>query len=118
MLFPKKKKVNNKTIEKNKQNEPPSLKGAERGKRGQLFLRSTSKQMFFFSFAVCFLFVVVVGCDIFSPRKANAEITLIICENTTQTNLLPGFQLANQLRLAESMLGADPFEQPWQPKGT
>ena len=43
MLVPKKKKVNNKTIEKNKQNEPPSLKGAERGKRGQLFLRSTSK---------------------------------------------------------------------------
>ena len=69
---------------------------------------------FFLLFAFCLfvvvVVVVVVGCDIFSPRKANAEITLIILENTTQTNLLPGFQLANQLRLAESMLGADPSE--------
>ena len=67
---------------------------------------------FFLLFAFCLfvVVVVVVGCDIFSSRKANAEITLIILENTTQTNLLPGFQLANQLRVAESMLGADPSE--------
>ena len=110
MLVAKKKKVNNKTTEKkNKQNKPPSPKWAERGKREQLFLRPTRKQIFFL-FAVCLLFVVVVvGWNIFSPHKANAEITIIILENTTQNNLLPGFQLANQLRLELELTRLDSY---------
>lgn len=71
-----------------------------------------NKEAHFFSFAVCLLFVVVVvvvGWNIFSPRKANAEVTIIILENTTQNNLLLGFQLANQLRLELELTRLDSY---------
>ena len=67
-----------------------------------------NKEADFFLFAVCLLFV-VVGWNVFRPRKANAEITIIILKNTTQNNLLPGFQLANQLRLELELTRLDSY---------